>query len=660
MSNQPAGVRRGQPFVLLITTILALLFASAPISVPALAEYEHNQQINDPAYIKEKGRWDIIDLPEEFRINTIHAALLPTGKVLLVAGSGNNEENFNKFHEDGKIAVLRTVVFNPEDNSVKNVVTPEDFFCGGHSMLQSGNLLVAGGTSGYEKLEGKVSKPAGSMTIHNEDPDSQQRTFKKGTKFISPAGKAYISTNDVVVEPASKMDHGDGDVMIHHSSATVFVEAEKADVSYITKGQNQYQIEGLKGSDVQNIYGQAGPMTLNKQDFRGDNVSYEFDPVREEYVKTSDLNVSRWYPTLTTLTDGNVIATSGLDNAGVITTTTEEYNPATKKWTLGPNQQFPTYPALFRTQNPDVLFYSGSSAGYGPVDKGRSPGFWNYKSNTFSPVAGLRQQNILETSGSVALPPAKASNDGSQSHRIMVAGGGGIGESPLATARTDIIDLSNAQPHYTPGPDLPAALRYLNLVVTPWDEVIANGGSANYRAKDNSYSKQTFSIDPATNKITPLADELVGRSYHSGSLLLPDGRIIVFGNDPLYSDKDNTAPGKFDQRLEIYTPPQLYRGDRPTLTGGPALQQVQRGQTLSYAFSNASTIRTGRMIPPSSTTHVTNVEQRSIGVIVKQENDQVTFTLPGDKNLMPNGWYMLFAVNESGTPSIAKMIQVTD
>ncbi len=453
------------------------------------------------------------------------------------------------------------------------------------------------------------------------------------------------------------MDHGNGNVMIMHSSTKVFVEAVAADTSYVTSQNEHFTIEGMVGEDVHDIYAQGGPMTLNKQDFRGDNKAYEFDPVKEEYVRVGDMNESRWYASLPVLTNGEVIAVSGLDNAGIITKTTEFYSPTTKDWTWGPNRALPTYPALFRTQNPNILFYSGSSAGYGPENEGREPGFWNITNNTFHVVNGLRDKNILETSGSVTLPPTKGSNDGSQDYRIMLAGGGGIGESVLSTARTDVIDLASKNPSYIPGPDLPSALRYINLTVTPWDDVFATGGTKDYRAKGNSYSHKAFSINPTSSSISPLADEPVGRTYHSGSLLLRDGRILVFGGDPLYNDKDNTTQGTFEQRIEIFTPPQFYRGTRPVIKGQQTAT-IKRGKKVKLETEPGADIRTARLIPPSSATHVTNTEQRSVGVKVHSHGNTVTIDIPQDENLLPNGWYMLFAVNSKGIPSRAIMVNV--
>lgn len=657
MRSKNPKLKRGHPFFLVVATIIALTVASLPLSVPAVAQWRYNSKINSDQYKTQFGHWEVIDLPKEFRLNSIHGALLPTGKVLLVAGSGNNREHFNHYNNEGMMKVLKTVVLDPSTMKVTAVDTPADLFCSGHTFLQGGNLLIAGGTSGYELLEGEVKKPGGAMVIHNEDPDSKPRQFSKGTIFKSPAGKKYVSTEEITVQPAVKVDNGGGDVQITHSSTKVFVEAVAEDASYVTANNEQFTIEGLQGKDQQNIYGQGGPMTLGKQDFRGDDKAYEFDPVSEKYVRVGDMKESRWYASLPVLTDGEVLAVSGLDNTGVITETTEWYDEKTKQWTWGPNRALPTYPALFRTPNPDVLFYSGSNAGYGPADKGREPGFWNVREDNFTPVTGLRDFAALETSGSVMLPPAQGSNDGSQSWRVMVAGGGGVGESGLVTNRVDVIDLTAENPVYVPGPELPAAVRYVNLTVMPWDEIFATGGTADYRSKGNSYSNNAAMMNFTKNTVQKVAEEPVGRGYHSGSILLPDSRVLVFGNDPLFSDKDDTKQGKFEQRLEIYTPPQFFRTERPIATGVHN-KEVGRGDILTLDTPNPHTIKYARLIPPSSTTHVTNIEQRSVGAVLTHKDGKVEVVLPEDKNLLPNGWYMLYVVSDQNMPSEAQMIRV--
>jgi hypothetical protein len=656
MPDQPSSLRRGQPRMMIGLTILALLIASLPIAIPTTVHAVHTHKIDSLSYEKQYGHWQIVNLPKAFRINTVHAAMLPTGKILLVAGSGNNIKNFNTYIDTGMIKVLKSVVLDPETMQVKLVDTPSDLFCGGHAMLQSGNLLIAGGTSGYEQLT-NVTKPAGAMVIHNENPDDITRTFNRGTKFTSPSGKVYISTQTVTLKPATKTILANGQAQVTHSSTTVFVQAAAASKRYITKTNLHYNIVGLNSSLKSNIYGQGAPMTLKKQDFRGDDKSYEFNPWTEKYVATGPMNVARWYPSLPVLTNGHVLAVSGLDNTGNITNTTEEFNPETKKWTLGNSMDFATYPALFDTQNPDVLFYSGSNAGYGPINTGRTPGFWNYVTNAFSPVKGLDDPGVTETSDSVVLPPAYGSNNGIQSSKIMIAGGGGIGQSNKATARTDIIDLSSADPHYIRGPNLTSPLRYVNMTITPWDEIFTSGGTRDYRAEHNSYSLDASMMNLSSGKVYKMANELVGRGYHSGSLLLPNGKILVFGNDPLYNDKDDTVPGTFDQRIEIFTPPELYDSKAPVLTATYG-QKVHLGETLTYKATEASEIKTVRLIPPSSVTHVTNLEQRSIEAVVTHTGNTISVTLPTNANTLTDGWYMLFAMNSNQTPSKAVMVQV--
>ena len=191
-------------------------------------------------------------------------------------------------------------------------------------------------------------------------------------------------------------------------------------------------------------------------------------------------------------------------------------------------------------------------------------------------MPGLRDPRQTETSGSVLLPPA-------QDQRYMIAGGGGIGESKLTTDRTDIIDLNEAKPHFSPGPDLEKPVRYPSMVITPDDKVVITGGSTGYRGKGNSDVLLCHLYDPKSNTLTKMADPTVGRDYHSEALLLPDGRVITLGSNPLFSDAKDTIPGTFEQRIEIYSPPYLYQGDRPEISGGTAA--VKRGDTVWFAHA---------------------------------------------------------------------------
>ena len=86
-----------------------------------------------------QGEWQVSN-PSPVR--NAHVALLHTGKVLLVAGSGNNVDNFNA-------GSFTTSLWDPQTDTFQSVATPWDAFCAGHAFLPDGELLVAGGTTAY-------------------------------------------------------------------------------------------------------------------------------------------------------------------------------------------------------------------------------------------------------------------------------------------------------------------------------------------------------------------------------------------------------------------------------------------------------------------------------------------------------------------------------
>ncbi|MFI6766848.1 galactose oxidase-like domain-containing protein [Streptomyces sp. NPDC050355] len=641
--------RRTRRVAIATAVVLALAGMNGPALYGFASEQYHEYKINKPEYKAANGHWDVVDVPDKYRINTIHAALLHTGKVLLVAGSGNNAANF-------RAKSFRTVLWDPEKNTFKNIPTPKDLFCAGHTQLPDGKLLVAGGTQRYEKLQGDVKKAGGLMIIYNENPDGP-RTFPAGTLFTGKQnGKTFTSKDPVVVPRAKKTkDPVTGKVTVTHSEARVYVEALKDGPAHSTGAQDNYRIHGLTGTDAHNLYGIAQKLSFDKKDFQGIKDSFEFDPVAERYVPVDPMNEARWYPTLTTLQDGKVLSVSGLDEIGqVVPGKQEVYDPATKKWSYLPRQRFfPTYPALFLTDR-GRIFYTGSNAGYGPDNIGRTPGIWDLKSNTFQVVPGMSDPKILETSMSVLLPPA-------QNQRYMVLGGGGVGEDPRSTDKTRIVDLHAPAPRFKDGPPLYAKARYPSSVIMPDDSVLTTNGSGDYRGRSDSNVLKAEIYDPAANTARQVADPLVGRNYHSGALLLPDGRVMTFGSDSLYADKDNTKPGVFQQQIDLYTPPYLFRKSRPELTSsGGAAKTVPLGGTATFGAPHADAIKKMRLIRPGSFTHVTNIEQRSIALdfTVTKGKNGVTVTLPKDPSLVPPGWYMLNAVDGAGTPSKAVWVRV--
>ncbi len=61
----------------------------------------------------------------------------------------------------------------------------------------------------------------------------------------------------------------------------------------------------------------------------------------------------------------------------------------------------------------------------------------------------------------------------------------------------------------------------------------------------------------------------------------------------------------------------------------------------------------------SAVTHDVNNDQRRIPLIAKSNpNNAYNLTLPSDPGVVPPGYYMLFAINGQGTPSVARTIKI--
>lgn len=368
-----------------------------------------------PAYTAANGRWTTVELPPEYQLNGIHSVLLATGKVLIVAGSGNNVHHF-------EAGTFRTLLWDPATQQMRTIDTPADLFCGGHAFLPNGNVLIAGGTKKYEVLEPDVERAAGVMTVTNDAIYEVDTPLPAGSVFVDrESGAEYRTTEDAVLPMVRKLAGGGKEP----TTTRVWVEAvDEGDEHDFTGEGHQFT---WQGNDRAGLFGSADTIDTAKQDYWGLDASYEFDIYKEQYVQVGDLDKARWYPSLVSAPGSDpgtdsIFAVSGLDEYGQFIDegqgTTEEYDVHAKTWTPRPDldMPFPTYPALFRGADGKIL-YSGSSTGYGPAERLRAPGVWDLETNEFTEVpGGIREPEMNETSSSVLLAPA-------QRQDVLIAGG---------------------------------------------------------------------------------------------------------------------------------------------------------------------------------------------------------------------------------------------
>jgi hypothetical protein len=140
----------------------------------------------------------------------------------------------------------------------------------------------------------------------------------------------------------------------------------------------------------------------------------------------------------------------------------------------------------------------------------------------------------------------------------------------------------------------------------------------------------------------------VDRLYHSGALLLPDGRVLTCGSNP--------ARRVDELRIETYRPPYLYQGPRPGIVDTP--ESVTYGEAFDVDTPEAPDIDEVVLVRPATATHCLTTDQRLVELAVEHREDAtLTARIPDEPNVLPPGYYMLFVLSD-GVPSEAPFLRV--
>ena len=397
--------------------------------------------------------------------------------------------------------------------------------------------------------------------------------------------------------------------------------------------------------------------TIAYNNFKGRADATVFDPKTEQWSFVKKMAHGRWYPTLITLADGRVLATTGLDETGNNhNQALEIYSATTDTWQQLHVQQgfpgLPLYAHLFLLADGRVFFSGGRMDDPLQVE----PSIIDLTKNPVQtkPVPDLLDPVFRNQSASVILPPA-------QDQKVMVIGGGPVGKPDKtdATDKVSIVDLKAANPVYVEAAPLQLPRLHLNAVLLPDHTVFVTGGSL--KQEDQPLARLQAEIyDPATDTWHLMATATVPRLYHSTAVLLPDGRVVAAGGNPEGGQSVTWEPPdpEEEMRLEVFSPPYLFKGPRPVINNVPT--EWKYGQTIAIQSPQAGNIRWASIVKNGVTTHSFDNGQRLVDLdIVSQGGTSIQAVVTQNPNIAPPGWYMLFLIDSNGVPSIATWVHLT-
>eukprot|EP00602_Paraphysomonas_sp_CaronLab_P001575 CAMPEP_0185030626 /NCGR_PEP_ID=MMETSP1103-20130426/17602_1 /TAXON_ID=36769 /ORGANISM="Paraphysomonas bandaiensis, Strain Caron Lab Isolate" /LENGTH=964 /DNA_ID=CAMNT_0027565827 /DNA_START=408 /DNA_END=3302 /DNA_ORIENTATION=+ len=158
---------------------------------------------------------------------------------------------------------------------------------------------------------------------------------------------------------------------------------------------------------------------------------------------------------------------------------------------------------------------------------------------------------------------------------------------------------------------------------------------------------------PDGQRFSVLASTPFQRFYHSNTMLIPDGRVLVLGTDQATFFKDETA---YSHVVEAFTPPWLLDGtERPEIQSVPT-GVIAYGSVFTVEFTGPVTKVS--ILTPQASTHGTEMSQRLYyPTILSQTSTSITLRAPRDATVLLQGYHMLFVVNNF-TPSHAKWIRL--
>ena len=356
-----------------------------------------------------------------------------------------------------------------------------------------------------------------------------------------------------------------------------------------------------------------------------------FNPATNTWLLGPNMAAGRWYPSVTPLTNGEMLITEGGPDIPEVRRTDGSLRALSTA-----SLNLPLYPWLDVAPDGRV-FYSGPDQTLRKLD----------------PAGGGSWQSFGQRD---------AVNRGYGSHAVydigktLVAGGG------PSSNDARVIDVNGATPQVSATAPMAFGRRQHNLTLLADGSVLATGGNSTGASlidmNGGVYNAERW--DPATGQWTTLAAQAVTRQYHSTALLLPDGRVLSSGGG-ICGTCDQV--GYLAKNAEVFTPPYLFKNDgsgelapRPEVTTAPGT--VSHGTSFQITTPNAASIQKVGLMRLGSQTHSVEMEQRYVPLSFTAGAGTLTASVPANVNTAVPGVYMLFIVDSAGVPSMARMVSV--
>lgn len=438
----------------------------------------------------------------------------------------------------------------------------------------------------------------------------------------------------------------------------------------------------------------------DRLNFGGDNgktYTSTWDPATRVATEVLVTNTGHdmFCPGIANLPDGRIHVTGGSSSSK-----TSLYDPAVGGWSAGAPMAIPRgYQGSVTLSSGDVLTMGGSwSGGTGNKDGevwSLASGGWRrpaalpgsalvtadqsgvYRADNHAWLFAASNGRVFHAGPSKALHWFDTAGNGTVSaagtrgadgdamngnavmfdvNRILTVGGAPNYDNSDATANAHLIDIGGSTAQVTRLGSMAYARVFANSVVLPDGKVVVVGGQA-YAAvfTDDRAVLAPELFDPATGAFTSMAPMSMPRTYHSVALLLPDARVLS-GGGGLCGGCSTNHPN-----IQVWSPPYLFNADgsaarRPVVTSAPA--QASAGSSIAVATDVAAA--RFALVRMSSVTHSVNNEQRRIPVsFTGTGTNSYSLSLPADRGVLVPGYYMLFALNAAGVPSVAHILRIS-